>query len=216
MPYSPVADTLDAGAGRPRSRHVATLYAVTLTLLLAACASGPPPTLYLLEPVEPRAKESRALADVSAIGVSTVRLPDYAGDSQVVTQTIDRSLSRDDRERWAESPDRALTRALAAGLRARTEAGVAVEPWPRGFEPDRRVDIVFDRLLRTSDGGSSMRGQIQVSSGDGREIVALEPFVIEQPANARDTLAFFDATATGIDRLAAMVFEILAAGAVDS
>ena len=77
-------------------------------------------------------------------------------------------VSLADRERWAEQPRDALSRLLGDRLSLLSDATVLAEPWPRGFDPQVRVEVVFDRLLREASGGAEMAGQISLISGDGR------------------------------------------------
>jgi uncharacterized lipoprotein YmbA len=176
---------------------------VTTILVLAGCSSGPPAKLYLLEPLYDLALEEEP-PKVTAIGLAVVTLPGYVKDTRIASRDAKALLTLDDNHRWAESPDDAITRVLADRLRSTTEATVLVEPWPRGFDPQARVEVAFDKLLRDPTGGAEMAGQISVISGDGRRVLAVESFQLVHYASSRSPMAFFLATAAGINDVARM------------
>ena len=88
-----------------------------------------------------------------------------------------------------------------------------LEPLPRGFEPVARVEIVFDRLLRTAAGGAQASGRILLLSGDGRQLVDVLPFELERSAESRSPTAFFLTLSGMIDELARSALERLRDGA---
>jgi len=193
MPYSPVAN------------HIAWLFLGAL-FVLGGCGSGPPPKLYLLEPVYDLALENEP-PNINAIGLAVVTLPGYATDPRIASRDAATRLTQDDNHRWAEAPEDAITRVLADRLRGATEANVLVEPWPRGFDPQARVEVVFDKLLRESTGGVEMAGQISVISGDGRRVLAVDTFQLVHYGDSTDPTAYFLATSAGINDIARLSTE---------
>lgn len=178
--------------------------------LLSACGSGPPPRLYLLEPLQgEEASERDAGPSLEALGMVRVSLPGYASNAQIASIAADGTVSQDSDHRWAEEPANAISRLLADRLRQQAEATVLIEPWPRDFRPVARVELVFDRLLREPRGGADMAGQILLLSGDGRTLLRSVPF--EFILYGRDTAprVFFVAVAKGIDDIAAMAVKAL-------
>lgn len=184
---------------------------VISAFLSSACGSGPPPRLYLLEPLQSD-ESAAAIASgpsLEALGMIRVTLPGYAVNAQIASVEADGTVSQDTAQRWAEEPANAISRLLAIRLRERADATVLVEPWPRDFRPLARIEVVFDRLLRERRGGVDMAGQILLLSGDGRTLLRSVPF--EFVLYGRDTArrVFFVAVAKGIDDIAAMAVEAL-------
>ena len=196
MPSSPAAE---------RRRALGCLLAL---LSLGACGGGPAPRLYVLEPV---------LADagllppdtLDAIGIAVVSLPGYARDARVASREAGNRIVVDDAHRWAEDPDEAITRALAERLRAHAGATVLIEPWPRNFAPDARVEVAFDRLLREPSGGVDAAGQIRLLSGDGRDVLDVRPFRLSRPAESSAPGDWFGAVARLVDDLARTAVDAL-------
>jgi len=188
------------------------LFPLAATLLLSGCLSGPPPKLYLLEPVvtlEADDSQTAVSNKVNRLGISIVGLPGYASDERIAGLGADGSVYQDDRHRWADSPDDAITRVLADRLRAHANATVLIEPWPRDFEPSARVEVVFNRLLREPLGGVDMSGQILLLSGDGRSVLKAMPFQFVHYGHSKDKTVFFTATSLGVDDIARMAVQTL-------
>ncbi len=184
------------------------LYLVFAVLMSTSCGSGPPPKLYLLESVLDTSIEL-APPGIDALGLAMTTLPGYAKDDRVASRLTDSRLVQEDRIRWAESPEDAITRVLADRLRYYVEATVLIEPWPRGFDPQARVEVAFDKLLRDVTGGAELTGQIRVISGDGRKVHAVRNFQLVHYANDRTPSVFFAAVSTGINDIARMTTDIL-------
>jgi len=191
-------------------------YRLSLLLLvvlwLSGCGSGPPPKLYLLEPIvalESEYDTASVSKKINTLGISVVALPGYASDARIAGLRSDGSVYQDDDHRWADSPDDAITRVLADRLRAQANATVLIEPWPRDYKPDARVEVVFDRLLREPLGGVDMAGQILLLSGDGRNLLRALPFQFVHYGRRLDKSVFFTATSQGIDDIARMAVRTL-------
>ncbi len=181
-------------------------------LFLSGCGSGPAPKMYLLEPIvalELENDDKLVSNTINNLGISVVALPGYASDARIAGLRNDGSVYQDDDYRWADSPDDAITRVLADRLRAHANTTVLIEPWPRDYKPEARVEVVFDRLLREPLGGVDMAGQVLLLSGDGRKLLNALPFQFVHYGRSLDKAVFFTATAQGIDDIARMAVRIL-------
>jgi len=176
---------------------------------LSACSGGPPPTLYLLEPVVANsdAIELARKSGIRALGMSPVVLPGYATGSKITSLRADGTVFQDDSNQWAEEPEDAVTRLLSERLRVHTEATVLVEPWPRDYQPSARVEVSFNKFLREPLGGAIMSGQILLLSADGRELLKALPFNLSHIGFDIDNRVFFRAVAKGIDDIARQAVE---------
>ena len=220
MPSSPVAER------RRASRARAALASLAL-FAIGGCGGGPAPRLYVLEPppasTAPDARDGEAAAEGStladgerasgvprALGTAVVSLPGYARDPRIASRDGGIGVSLDDDDRWAEDPEEAITRALLASLRRHGAETVLIEPWPRGFEPEARVEVAFDRLLREPSGGAEASGRILLLSGDGRAVLGVLSFRLSRRAESSAPAAFFGAVAELVDEIARLAAEALA------
>jgi len=182
----------------------------SLCLLIISCSSGPPARQYLLEPVLDPVNES-VPPIIEAVALAEVVVPAYASDQRVASRDERYRIKYDDNNKWADSPDEALTRVLANRLRYYLEATVIVEPWPRGYEPQARIEVQFDKLLREATGGAEMSGQIRIISGDGKKMIDVRTFQFVRYANSRDPNAYFAAVAAGVNDISRMAADALRA-----
>ena len=203
--------TAPGAAPRPASR-LAVAALVAATLWTAGCASGPRAPRYLLEPAAVDRVEPLPRA-LDSLGLETVALPGYVEDSSVVGRGAAGTLVVDGGARWSEAPDAALTRTLAESLRLRSGASVLVEPLPRGFEPEARIEVVVDRLLRGASGGAELGGQVRLVAGDGRRLLSVRTFELARPGRDDSGAAFFEALAIAVDDLARLIVAALRAPA---
>ncbi len=177
-------------------------------LLIMSCSSGPPPRQYLLEPVLDPVNESVPPV-IDAVALAEVVVPAYASDQRIASRDERYQIKYDEKNKWADSPDEALTRVLANRLRYYLEASVIVEPWPRSYEPQVRIEVQFDKLLREATGGAEMSGQIRLISGDGKQMIDVRTFQFVRYANNLDPGAFYAAVAAGVNDISRMAAESL-------
>lgn len=189
---------------------------VAVTALVSGCLGGVDPTYYLLEQ-NPRAangSDAPPPAELQRIGLKSVTLPGYARDRQIASRDTNGRLVLDEANRWAEAPDAAMTRAIADNLRSGLNATVLVEPWPIGFEPDMRVQVIFDTMLRSTDGRVEMAGQYHLLSGDGRHVEQVKSFALTEGAGTdAGYQAFMQSVSAGLARLSAEIREAMIAAA---
>ena len=190
------------------SRVVRMCVCAVVVVGLSACFSGPPPARFLLEPAfVPSAATNEA--QLSYIGLITVSVPDYVKETSIAYRGEGPRLRVDENGQWAEAPEGALTRILAESLRMRSGAEVLIEPLPRGFEPDVRVEVDFSTLLAEASGGADMAGQVRLISGDGRSLMSVQSFRMLQRAPGGGREGFFYAVSIGVDELSRMIVDSL-------
>jgi len=177
--------------------------------MLMGGSGGPSARLYLLEPIVDE-QQSRTPTKAQDIGIAVVKLPGYADDKAIASRVDGERAELDERAHWAESPDAAITRVLANRMRAYSGGNVIVEPWPRGFDPEARVEFDFDKLLRDERGGAEVSGQLRIISGDGREVLAVKSFQVLHESGGANPEDFFIALSRAINDIARLaVFTLL-------
>jgi len=177
------------------------LLGVFLCLTMTACGGGPPAKLYLLEPLVDE-QQTRTPTESKNIGLAVVKVPGYADDKPIASRLGGTRVLLTEDHQWAESPDTAITRVLANRMRAYSGGNVIVEPWPRGFDPESRVEFDFDKLLRDERGGAEVSGQLRIISGDGREVLAVRSFQVMHESGGVHQEDFFIALARAINDIA--------------
>lgn len=190
------------------SKLLSRFSAACVLFSLISCVSGPAPKQYLLEPVFDIANETIA-PNINAIALAEVTVPSYAKDDRLASRSKDYEIEYDTQSQWAESPQDALTRVLANRLRYYLESTVVVEPWPRGYEPEARVEVQFDKILREETGGVELAGQIRIISGDGRSMLDVRTFQLVRYANNLNPNAYFAAVSAGVNDISRMVSDSL-------
>lgn len=179
-----------------------------ICILVTSCSSGPPARQYLLEPVLDPINESVPPV-INAVALAEVVVPAYASDQRLASRDEQFQIHYEEKTKWADSPDEALTRVLANRLRYYLEANVIVEPWPRSYEPQARIEVQLDKLLREATGGAEMSGQIRIISGDGKKMIDVRTFQFVRYASERTPTAFFAAVAAGVNDISRMAAESL-------
>ena len=150
---------------------------VAAALALSACGSAP---VYYLLPQPPAAAVQQA-SPVGSIAVADLNLPAYASALEVASLTGPEELTLDKASLWADTPQRALTRHLAAALEARLRARVGTEPWPGFDAPGLRVEVTVDRMIGAPGGGLDFAGQYAVVAPESGRVTAFQRFAISVP-----------------------------------
>lgn len=207
-------------ARRGRLRAAAFAATAALSLALAACAAAPPERRVALNPAETAAAVGATRPTAARlVGVRTVALPDYAEDEKIYVAAEDGALRPADGVLWADDPDRAITRALAASLDAGLSAEALAEPWPRVADPDLEIAVAFDRLAADSTGRVTAEGEYQLIRARARrpgltqERFALSAGGATDPADARRFSNIAAAHAQVIAELARRIADDIAAAA---
>lgn len=186
------------------------LMAFTMITSTGCIFFSAPPRLYLLEPIVDN-QSQRTPTQVQAIGVAVVNLPEYADTQSIATRLNDTRVVLSRHHTWAESPDTAITRVLADRIQAYTGSNVIVEPWPRGFDPEARVEFDFDKLLRDESGGVEVSGQLRIISDDGDNVLAIRSFQAVRETSDDKSEDFFRAMSLAINDIARLTTSTLLA-----
>ena len=146
------------------------------SLALAACGGNP--DYYLLPPPTSGTPQS---SPVRSISVADIGLPAYASALEIASLTAPGTVNLNKRSLWADTPQRALTRQLAAALEARLRARVGTEPWPGFDNPGLSVAVTVDRMIGSESGGLDFAGQYAIVEPSSGRLVALDRFALAVP-----------------------------------
>ncbi len=171
---------------------------VAAACLLSAC--GGTPAYYLLP--EPPATARQQASPVGSIVVADIGLPAYASALEVASLSGPEQLTLSKDSLWADMPQRALTRHLAAALEDRLRARVGTEPWPGFDNPGLRVEVNADRIIGAPGGGLTFSGQYSIVSPSSGGIVAFQRFAISVPPQGEGYPGLLAAHARAIEALA--------------
>jgi len=176
-----------------------------LALIVSSCAilPSPEPEFYALAPIAGASSETAAAHNGFLIGLSEITLPAYARNQQITTAASPVQIVEDDDHRWAVPPTEAVTNALARSIETHAGATVVQTPFPRGIEPTVRVQVSFDRLLRSRQGGAHIAGQYIVVRDGGA--VSVIRFDIDEASSGTAYAAYMAAMASALDDLSAMI-----------
>lgn len=184
-----------------------SLLGLGFSAFIVSCSSSPDPILYTL--ADPNLYES-AITNAQIIGLSELNLPAYARNNQITTAISPYRISEDDDHRWAAPPSEALTAALSMALENSSGSTVLQRPFPPGVQPDIRLSLTFDRLLRGADGEAVMRGQYLIQS-PGRD-ADINRFSIAVPSSGGSYEAYMAALSIGLAELGSTIAGELDAG----
>lgn len=142
---------------RPASHFVRLAIAATLGTTLAACASSPTPSYYLLRPpaFEPTVTEQTEIT----ILIQSVTIPDHLRRQEMVLGPIDGPVSFTTTERWAEPLDKNISEFLAARLGSQFGTANVFDRWS-GFTTKPKIVV---RLDITRFGTSGQEAAIDAS-----------------------------------------------------
>ena len=176
------------------------MIAIGLSVRMTSCSSAPDPLLYTL--VDPSLPTSEINGD-QIIGLSELSLPAYARNQQITTAVSPYRISEDDDHRWAAPPSEALTAALSKALENSSGSTVLQRPFPAGVQPDVRLFLSFDRLLRGPDGEAQMTGQYLIQTA-GRN-TEINRFSMTVPSSNESYEAYMAALSAGLSELGAEI-----------
>ena len=168
-----------------------------MALALAGCGANP--DYYLLPPPQPAARQA---SPVGSISVADIDLPAYANALEIASLTAPGTLNLNVTSLWADQPQRALTRHLAAALEERLRANVDTEPWPGFDSPALRVEVTVDRIVGAPDGSLDFAGQYTIVASSSGSITSANRFALTIPPQGEGYPGLLTAHARAIEALA--------------
>lgn len=177
------------------------VFSVLITLLLASCAKGPPPTFYLLDVAAP--KQLPGFERGVAIGVGPVETARYLDRNQIVSRTEGASLDLSEQHQWAEPLKAGFTRALLINLGLGLNSNRIYEMPMRRRRPldfQIPVDVLrFDGVLGEE---VVLSARWAVLSGDGKRVLVSKVSRYIEPTRGPGFDAFVAAQSRALSQLA--------------
>jgi uncharacterized lipoprotein YmbA len=178
-------------------------------LLLARCAAGPSPRVYVLDGQEDRTPGVASDSGRPVVELKSVLLPDYLDTTDIVLRDGQNELKTSQTGRWGERLSVGVTRLLGQDLARRMPAIVVDQSESArhpartllinvdGFDvwPDRRCVLTAHWTITGEDGRS-------LGAGEKATIVALVPQSSNGPADSAIVQAMTDAVGQLADHVA--------------
>ena len=182
----------------------AALRLLPLVLLATACASAPPPTLYLLTAKAPAAAaETPRPAKQRVIALGPVTVPDYLDRTDMVRRATDDRLDVSDSERWAETLRAGFQRVLVADLANRLGPGDWVTGGGRGGLPDVELPVDVESFERDASGRVVLTASWEIRPAAGDRTPLRQRKTYSRVPAPGDTESQVRALSANIDDLAA-------------
>jgi len=194
-------------ASRRARQPLSVLGRAMACLLVAGCAAGPVPDVYVLGDAPAAASAIRPQSGLPVVDIKPVRIPDYLDTTDLVVRTDGRVIvSRSGR--WGERLSTGITRALVAALGARLPHMV-VTSMPQTERPAWQLLLDVAAFEARSDGRVVLVADWTVVDSMGCTAASARVSLTE-PVGHRGDAAIVAAMTRGVDALASDI-----AGAID-
>lgn len=181
---------------------LAAIPLVLATLLVGACASAPPPTLYVLTAMAPAPAPGPLRSDARrVVALGPVTVPDYLDRADMVRRVSDDRLDVSDSERWGETLRSGLQRVLAADLANRLGSGYWVSSGGRANQPEFEIPVDIESFERDGAGHAVLTASWEIRPPGGERPLRQRKTYTRSPAG--DTGAQVRALSANLDDLAA-------------
>ena len=148
--------------------------------LLAGCAAGPQPSLYVLDfPIQ---AELAGIERGITVGVGPIELPQYLDRPQIVSRASPNQLETSEDHVWAEPLKTGVARVLVVAIGRRLDTNrVYIVPRRIRTELDYRVEIDIGRFDGAIGQGATLAARWSLFRGDGANPSLTQVSVIDEP-----------------------------------
>ena len=170
-------------------------------LLMVACASTPPPRLYVLgDPAEP-AQAMKVQSGRPVVRLLPVSVPEYLDTREILHRDRSNEVTASSTGLWAERLSVGVTDALAGSLAIHLPELVIVTGQP-AVPPSRQILVDVLEFEIGADGRCLLNARWESVSGDGSKVLRRESdSLVEQAAQVSDA-SVAEAMTRAINRLA--------------
>jgi uncharacterized lipoprotein YmbA len=181
---------------------------LSLGVLAAGCAKGPPPTFYILD-----ATASDALVGVErgvSVGVEPIELPAHLNRPQIVTRATDHRLALSEFNQWAEPLKNSISRVIAINLSNSLESNrIFVIPRRKRATYDFQVSIDIARFDGELGEGAVLGARWTISGKDGREPLLTQVTMVYEKAEGSGYDALVAAQSRCLERMSQEIAEAI-------
>lgn len=177
---------------------------VALCMLLAGCASGPGPALFVLGRAPAPANSATRQSGLPILEVKPVQLPGYLDTTDLVVRGAGGQIIPSRAGRWGERLSEGFTRALTADLVALLPY-MAVTSAPPVERPVRQLLVDVANFEARLQGPVVLRARWTFTDGAARQTFSSELVSITVPVRGTGDGAVATAMTEAIDDLAARI-----------
>jgi uncharacterized lipoprotein YmbA len=176
---------------------------------LAACASSPPSTWYLLTALpDEHSPAGGEHQQALAIGVGPVRLPKYLDRPEIVTRESENQLALLEFDRWAEPLTDNFASVLADNLAVLLSTQrVLLYPWVRSMPIDYQVMVTVSRFDNRPGGDVLLRARWAILRKNEQEVLTVRQSSFSETVSS----ASHEGLVAAQSRLVARLSEVIAA-----
>ncbi len=173
---------------------------VIVAFIAVACAQSQPSNFYTLSSLE---RAPNAGTEGPAIGVGPISLPKYLDRPQIVTRSSPNKLELAEFDKWAESLDNILSRAMADNLGVLLETDrVVVLPRRRNLPLDYQVEVNITRFDTTTAGETQLTARWILFGKDSKTpLVSRESVVATRTETPDDFEAIVASMSRAVENL---------------
>jgi uncharacterized protein len=170
------------------------------SLSLAGCATGPPPTFYLLH--SPDSVELTGVERGVAVGVGPVELAPYLDRPQIVNRDSRLQLDLSEANQWAEPLKFGIPRSIAVNLSNLLQSNrVYLIPMRRQVPLDYQVAIDIPRFDGQLGGDAILSARWTLFRKDTSEVLLAKISVIREASESSDYEAMVAAGSRALEKL---------------
>ena len=173
---------------------------LVLPVLLAGCAKGPPPSLYMLD--LPFSTKMAGIEKGVAVGVGPVEFPQYLDRPQIITRDGVHRLQASEAHVWAEPVKISASRVLVVTIAAALSSN-RIYLMPRRVRTalDWRVMIDVGRFDGAIGGDVLLAVRWSLYRGEDKEVSLSRVSIIDEPVIEENYAALVAAQSRALTRL---------------
>jgi len=194
------------------------LYLASLLVFLTACGSSPKTEFYVLSADHESMVQAANTDTGPAVGVWTVKLPDYMERSEIVTRNNEFEITLGDFSWWAGNLDENMTRLIATELSQGLKSNrIVVSPWDSYRKIDYQTLVRVQRFDGVLGGEVVLRGVWSLLDSAGRNELKREAFEFKAKAagSPAPVAASYQALVAALSELTVRLADQMAKGILE-
>lgn len=189
-----------------------------LIVLLVACGSSPKTEFYVLNADQGPVVQAANANKGPAVGVWSVKLPDYLERSEIVTRNSDHEITLGDFSWWAGNLDENMTRLITTELSRSLQSNrVVTSPWASFRKLDYQATIRVERFDGVLGGEAVLRGVWGLLDANGQNELRREVFEFKASAagSSQEADSSYKELVAAMSQLAVQLADQIAKGILE-